>query len=360
MTKETLVLQTHTPYFLVQKDIVRNHYATLKSLGFTISYTAKANPVIVPLLVKLGSWCSVHSSDAISVIPTKQKIWYIVQGADDKELRKVMQQGITHFSVDNHQDFETFFQVIKGKEKKMHLLLRMQVPEASSYPGYKYPFGFPQHEIQKFVILARKKGCKRVGIHFHVGTQNIRGWSTLKKLIPLLRAIQPDIINIGGGIPVPYTTIINYKSIFHELKSFKEKVQPSMLPSGEENLFLEPGRFLAAEAVDLVTSIRAVVDKTVMVDASCYNASMDTLIAGLRLPCTVLTKQEADKKKGSQKIKKKVYIIKGCTACSLDIFHPSYQLPLVQRGDILIFHHAGAYNFGSDFMHLPKIPHYFF
>lgn len=358
MTQETFVLQKKTPYFLVQKNVVRKNYVTLQSLGFTISYTAKANPVIVPLLASLGSWFSVHSSDILTGIRAKQRLWYILQAANEKELQGILQQGVTHFSVGNHQDLETFFRVLQGRKKNMHLILRLQVPESSSYPGYKYPFGFSQSEIQKLVMLARKRGLKRVGIHFHFGTQNVHGWSTLRTLLPLLKTIQPDIINIGGGIPVPYTTKIHYASIFREMLFFKEKVQQFMPPSREENLFIEPGRFLAAEAVDLVTSIKAVVGKTIIVDASCYNASMDTLIAGLRLPCAVLTKQETDKKKGSKKIQKKAYIIKGCAACSLDIFHPLYRLPPVKRGDIIIFHYAGAYNFGSDFMNLPKIPHY--
>ncbi len=129
------------------------------------------------------------------------------------------------------------------------------------------------------------------------------------------------------------------KTIFGKIREFVEFVKPYNI-----SVIAEPGRYIAAPAVVLETTIKRITDKTIIVDASVYNTAMDTLIVPLKLLV------EGELESGGNR-----YTIKGCTPCSLDIFRYSVRLNEPKEGDIVRFLNAGAYNFTTEFCDLPKV-----
>ena len=110
---------------------------------------------------------------------------------------------------------------------------------------------------------------------------------------------------------------------------------------------MEPGRFIAAPAGKLHTTISQLYDNNIIVDASVYNSDMDAII----VPVKLLVEGELQKTDPEAS----PFIIKGSTPCSLDLFRYRVYLKDPKPGDALIFLNAGAYNFSSDFCDLEKL-----
>jgi ornithine decarboxylase len=107
-------------------------------------------------------------------------------------------------------------------------------------------------------------------------------------------------------------------------------------------LIIEPGRFIAAPAVRLETTIINMYYNNIVVNASVYGGAMDTFVSHIRLLV------EGEKDGGTP------YTIKGKTPCSVDIFRYRVFLDRPKVGDKLVFLNAGAYNFTTDFSGLEK------
>jgi ornithine decarboxylase len=150
-----------------------------------------------------------------------------------------------------------------------------------------------------------------------------------------------SVINIGGGFPARYKNIsdVVIDSVFSKIDELQEWCK-----ARELRLLVEPGRYLAAPCIELHTHVQSVIDDAVVVDASVYNSSMDTIL----VPIKLLIKGESDSGRK--------YVVKGSTPCSMDIFR--YDARLAQKpavGDQITFLNAGAYNFATEFCELDKI-----
>jgi ornithine decarboxylase len=110
-------------------------------------------------------------------------------------------------------------------------------------------------------------------------------------------------------------------------------------------MIIEPGRFIAAPSIKLECEIINVYDNNIIVNASVYNAAMDTFVAHIRL----LVEDESEDSSFR-------YVIKGFTPDSLDIFRYSVYLNKEPKvGDKIVFLNAGAYNYSSNYFNLDKI-----
>jgi len=184
-----------------------------------------------------------------------------------------------------------------------------------------------------------------LGVHFHRKTQNMSEWRYQYELEHMIEDdVWPlfSLVNIGGGVPSTYANT-NEKVIAGILNTIGELKE--WLHEKNCKLILEPGRAIAAPAGKLITTIKAIYDNTIIIDASVYNADMDALI----VPVKLLVENEVSKEEG------KPYIIKGETPCSLDLFRYRVYLKDPKQGDELVFLNAGAYNFTTDFVDLEKI-----
>jgi ornithine decarboxylase len=122
------------------------------------------------------------------------------------------------------------------------------------------------------------------------------------------------------------------------------------LSSAGVQMIVEPGRYISGPAIMLETKIMGLHGSTIVVDASVYNASPDTLI----VPIKLMIEGEIDGESGHGK----AYVVKGITPCSTDIFRYRVYFPdsrKMEIGDNIVFLNAGAYNFHTEFCELDKI-----
>ncbi len=206
-----------------------------------------------------------------------------------------------------------------------------------------FVFGMYSEVINKKIRELRSHSkISKLGIHFHRKTQNMAEWKLKYEISNVIDEdviSLIDVINIGGGIPSVYANTNEdvIRTVFDKIKEFKDWFKG--------DLIIEPGRFIAAPAVKLITQVVRVYDNNIVVNASVYNSDLDALI----VPVKLLVEGELDKKEGT------AYVIKGSTPCSLDLFRYKVYLKDVKVGDELTFLNAGAYNFTSDFCDLEKI-----
>lgn len=333
--------------FIISKKKTIEQYNKLREISDFVSYSVKTNFEIAKILIdNTDSMFSIHFWNLLSLIPDKSRVWFFAQGWDENFIQQVINEGVKSFIIDNEEDLETLLQYLHHMPCSINLLLRMKLKEHSIHTGKHYVFGMYSDEINKWIPKLRKNNnINRLGIHFHRKTQNTNEWSLIEEFNESTteetrKAI--DIVNIGGGIPVRYR---NYsldltKGIFDKIKKFK-----NYLNERDIKMVIEPGRFIAAPPTILETKIKQVIGKTLIVDASVFNAAMDTFIADTRL----LVEDELEKASFD-----KMYTIKGCTPDSRDILRYKVYLDNPKKGQKIKFLNAGAYNFSTDFCKLEK------
>lgn len=332
------------PRFLLSKKIVISQYNKIKEFSDLVSYSLKTNPEIGKVLQETDSFFSIHSLKELSLIKDKSKIWFFIQSQEKEELDTLFDNNVENYVVDNKKDLTLLLNYIQEKNKKINLLLRMRLKEHTIHTGKHYVFGLFSKDINELIpILKENKNINLLGIHFHRKTQNISEWSLKEELTDCLTEDtfnKINLVNIGGGIPYKYKNfrveVLDY--IFSQIKELKEFLNKKNI-----KLISEPGRFIAAPSIKLETEIINIYDNNIVVNASVWNAAMDTFVANIRL----LVENELEE--GNS------YTIKGLTPDSMDIFRYQVYLKDPKIGDKIIFLNAGAYNFNTDFCGLEKI-----
>jgi ornithine decarboxylase len=356
---------------------------------------------------------SVHLTNELKNIKDKSKIQFLAQAWNKDIIKSLIDQNINWFVVDNLTDLNTFLDYIKenpinknnsnkdttnqespsnkettSKEtqnKKINLLLRLKLKENSLRTEKFFVFGIPStiinQKIQEIKNNEKLNNQLNLGIHFHRKTQNMAEWNLEYEISNLFtKETLSNIthLNIGGGLPSNYanTNVKVIDSIINKIKQFKQYLNQNNI-----KLIIEPGRFIAAPAGKLHTTILAIHEGNIIVNASVYNSDLDALIVPVKLLVEgEYTKEEANKinqenslqenttpgntvsENPSQKnnIKEdnkiiKPYIIKGITPCSMDLFRYRVYLNQQKPNQQITFKNAGAYNFTTTFCDLEKI-----
>ncbi len=332
--------------FVLDRKIALEQYNSLRQLGVSVAYSVKTNPLIASILEEeTDSEFTMHAMEPLGMVKDKSRIWYYAHAWDESEIGQLLLKGIRKFVVDNETDLELLESALEKKKERISLLLRAKLRENTVFTGRHYVFGMDTEAVNR--RIAELKGNPRIdrlGVHVHRKSQNVGEWSLREELEATLtedtlKSI--DLINIGGGMPVRYSNSSDamLDAIFGRIREFVGFAKQYNL-----TVIAEPGRYIAAPAVILETTIKRIEGSTIIVDASVYNAAMDTLIVPLKLLV------EGELVSGGNS-----YTIKGCTPCSMDIFRYAVRLKEQKVGDTIRFLNAGAYNFRTGFCGLPEV-----
>ncbi len=333
-----------TPLFIVSKQEIISKLKELDQLFDEVYYSHKSNPFVGKLISKITHKLSLNHINSLRDLDNKtlKNSLYYLQGESKKEIKDIVDKGLSKFIVDNENDLRNLLSVCDPSL----LFLRVKYREHTFYTGKYFVYGMSWKKIPK--IIERYKLRKfDLGLHFHKKTQNVGEWYVIKDLFNIFNKdfLEKNIkyINLGGGIPTKYVNSSpSLESIKKSIIEFKEEIN-------NLNIYLisEPGRYIAAPSVRLHTKVINSYDDTLVVNASIYNAYMDTYLLHHRLP--IIDEVEEGKF---------CYTIKGCTLDSLDIFR--YKACFEKEkgiGDEIVFLNVGAYNFHTEFNFLDRIPY---
>ena len=204
--------------------------------------------------------------------------------------------------------------------------------------GAQSKFGVTPASLPRLRVLAEAVGACIVGFHAHVGSGILTTatWSETAFFLASLADSFPDarLLNIGGGLGVPErpgASPLDLDALEHSLAAFK-MVHPRF------DLWMEPGRYLVAEAGVLLARVTQVKHK----GAVCYvgvETGMNTLIRpalyGSYHAVVNLTRLDEPAALTAE--------IVGPICETGDVLGHGRRLPLTQEGDVLLIATVGAY-----------------
>ncbi len=328
--------------FVLSRKVLKEQVNKLKELGLKISYSYKTNRIIGRLLQEDNEVdFSVHAKEEIDEIEDKGRIWFFLQAESADELKSILDKGVRKFVVDNETDLIRLLEVIEKVKAKISLSLRMKFKEHRIGTGKYFVYGMRSKKINKLISNLKDNKCiTELGVHIHRKSQNTSEWKIVSDLRDSLdeKSLKIiDFINLGGGLPSIYrsSNVRVFDYIFSKLKETKQWLDKYDIKS-----VIEPGRFLAAPCINLVTEIIQKYDNNLVVNTSVYRCAMDSILTNTKM---LVQGELDDENKGEN------YLIKGNSPTRDDIFRYKVRLKNPNVGDKIVFLNAGAYNYSTDF-----------
>lgn len=221
-------------------------------------------------------------------------------------------------------------------------------------------YGFTREQLFEGFRILKEKGVKRFGLHTMVASNELNPQyfvDTATMLFTLVKELSEklditfDIINLGGGIGIPYRPEDKSVDLEYVGKGIKKSYEEIILGSGlpHSRLCFECGRVITGPyglLVSKVLHLKHTYRDYVGMDA-CMANLMRPALYGAYHHITVLGKGD--------KPLDHVYDVTGSLCENNDKFAIHRVLPEIERGDILAFHDAGAHGSAMGFQYNGKL-----
>lgn len=347
----TELAQADTPIYVYSLRRALQNYHAIKmayaDLDTHIHFSAKANAnlSVLKTLINAGagidcvSWGEVYKALRAGAQPAD--IVFAGVGKTRSEIIQALQQGIGWFNVESVGELELINRLAAEHDTRAQVALRLNPNvTANTHPNIATghgaaKFGMPAATIAD--VLSRRAEYENIevaGIHIHIGSQlgDVEPTTQAVKVVLDLVKPYPEIrtLNIGGGMPVRYTTDA-------DLPDFTEFAQALKPLLEGYTVILEPGRSIIADAGVLLTEVLYVKEqggqRFVIVDAS-MTEIMRPALYGAHHDIVPLMQTDAELSP--------VQVV-GPVCETTDVLGRDVMLPPVQAGDQLAILTAGAY-----------------
>ncbi len=266
---EEIAAQVGTPVYLYSLRRALANYRHLRAafapLSAQIHYSAKANAnlSILRALIEAGAGIDAVSGGeifrALKAGAQASEIVYAGVGKTAAELRYALEQGVGWFNVENVDELRLLDGLAAELGTSARIALRLNPDVVASTHKHistghsAAKFGLSAPVVTDILDHAREYRHLRFdGLHIHIGSQLHDVEPTVRAVRAALDVIAPyeqvRVVNIGGGIPVPYQSSDDLPTV----EDFAAALIP--LLNGFE-LLIEPGRSIIADAGALITDV---------------------------------------------------------------------------------------------------------
>ena len=358
-TEETIQrLRSHeTPYYYYDLDMLRETLAVASgeaaNRGFKVHFAVKANfnPVIMKIIAGYGFGADCVSGNEIELaiacgFPADEVVFAGV-GKSDKEIETALHLGIKCFNVESSAELEVIDNIAGKMGKKASVALRIN-PNVDAHTiknittgTDENKFGIRISDLERVTSLfSELENIEYRGIHFHIGSQitdlhvfrNLctkanELWIWLKE-----RGLEPDDINVGGGLGVNYDDPDRFPPFADYFDMFKEHLDSRIRSS----ISFELGRSLTANFGSLISTVLYVkpgITETFLI--------LDAGMTELMRPALYNAYHRIENLTSKLPVKK--YTVAGPICETTDIFGKHIMLPETSRGDLIALRSAGAY-----------------
>lgn len=292
----------------------------------------------------------------------------------DRDIRFAIQHGIGYFVCDNADELDAIDAEAARHGICQKILLRLSpgidphTHEKISTGRVDCKFGVAIETGQAEQLILRaasKKNIALCGYHCHIGSQIFDHAPFCDAAIIMLKfmaeiekkhGIHVDVLNLGGGMAVPYTNrddSIDYSANIRAIGKLIDELC-AQLDIAKPAILMEPGRSIVADAgitVYHVVSIKEIpgFKNFVAVDGG---MSDNPRYALYQSEYTVLP---ASRMRDASDF---VCTVAGCCCESGDLIQEDVCLPKMRRGDLLAVLTTGAYNYSmaSNYNRIPRPP----
>ncbi len=374
---EELLKKYKTPLFIFSQEILELQYkkihetfSSLNTQFLKIAFSVKSNPLpeVAQTFMEKGADFEVTSIGEIKHVianggePNKIIFTNIVK--DKPTVKYCLEKGVGLFAVDSWSDMRNIEEACKALQIRANVLLRVNpgtqlndtlfsCTGGNSKIGILIPKTF-EGESQFNKILDHCLNSEWLcfqGLHVHLGSQIVNldqyreGMRKISLLITQIeeRGFEIKILDIGGGLPIPYG-----EKHVPPIEKFKDVIQEEF--NGQLSsitLILESGRYLTAPAGVLALQISIIKERESNLNIACVNGSFyntipDVIIADWHFPI--------------KKVKKNIntpiipYRIVGSSNDTLDYYKGSIEgnslvlLSKLEEEDYIVFLQTGAYS----------------
>ena len=344
-----------TPAYVYSKKTLERHAnAYLKSFSSTnnlICFSVKSlsNLSVLNVLKKIGcgfdivSGGELHRVLAIKADPNK--IIFSGVGKSEEEIEYGIRNRILSFNIESGSELKRIESVASKLNINASISIRFN-PEVDS-GGHDYittgrkgdKFGISSlKEVMQIAEYANKsKNINLVGLACHIGSQilNLESYkAAAEKTVELADKINAlgvelKFLDMGGGLGVPYNgeTPPNPADLVKTIEG--------VMSNRKENIVLEPGRTISANAGTLLTSVEYIKDDFLIVDSA-----MNDLLR----PSLYGAEHDVWNINNNQNTSAKNWNVVGPICESSDFIRKNIALS-AGEGDVLAVKTAGAYGF---------------
>jgi diaminopimelate decarboxylase/aspartate kinase len=340
---------TGTPRYVYSRRALSEHAARLRAAvpADRALYAVKANshPEVIATLAAQGldpECVSIHEVEhVLRTLPDlpPARILYTPNFAPRVEVERAAALGV-QITLDNATLLtawpdlwagrDLFVRVDPGTGKGHHAHVRTA--------GDHSKFGIAPGDLPEVARAATALGARVIGLHAHVGSgvDETQTWATTARTLAAhADAHFPEVrtLDVGGGLPVATggATPFDLEAAGRALAAFRSE-RPAFA------VWVEPGRFLVAEAGVLLARVTQTKDKGDVPYVG-LDAGMNTLVRpalyGAHHDIYNLTR--IDEAPASR------YTVVGPICESGDAFGTNMPLPLCREGDVVLIDTAGAY-----------------
>jgi diaminopimelate decarboxylase/aspartate kinase len=341
----------HSSAYVYDLDTVRGACARLRDLVNIdrVFYAMKANsnPVILQAVEQAGLNIECVSPGEIErvlgLFPDidRRRILFTPNFAPREEYQFALDAGVW-VTLDNVYPLRNWGEIFHGHE----IFLRLDTGQGRGHhehvrtAGVHSKFGIPLFELDEARELTNAIGATIVGLHAHTGSGILRpdNWREIAQTLINVATDFPDVrmLDLGGGLGVPE------KPGQHALDMLELDSSIAEIKQAHPNyeLWLEPGRYLVAEAGVLLTRVTQIKGKG-LVRYVGVSTGMNSLIR----PALYGAYHEIENLSRLGAPSEQVVNIVGPICETGDKLGTDRLLPVCQEGDILLIANTGAYGF---------------
>ena len=269
-----------------------------------------------------------------------QRVLFTPSFAPRAEYEAAFAHGV-NVTVDSVEALQRWPEIFRGRA----LWLRLDLGRGDGHHakvrtgGADAKFGLPLSKVDAFVAEARRLDAKIVALHAHLGSgiDNPGHWREVyADLAGLAEQIGTvDTLDIGGGLPVPYTPdarpfdVAGWRAGLDEIKAAFPRFR----------LAVEPGRYLVAEAGVLLLRVTQVIGKDGL-----RRVGLDGGMNALMRPAMYDAYHGIHNLSRLDDVDTAAFDVVGPICESSDVFGRARRLPKATvEGDVVLIADAGAY-----------------